>query len=122
MPLREVVTIEPCEHGRYDKHRVFGYEEIVRCLGGRILTNPQALRTLLFDVCEECEGRGVVDWGIDEDYPEHVDCPTCGGSGRTPKDGVWRVEHSKWARPELHEATGEFVFVIPASMLEGESE
>jgi hypothetical protein len=123
MPLREVVTIEPCEHGRYDRHRVFGYEEIVRCPGGRILTDPQALQTLLYDECGECGGTGWVKDDPECDDPDASlgGCPKCwtggvGGSGRTPKDGVEPLDMATNGIAE----DGEPGFWFPASMLDPE--
>jgi hypothetical protein len=66
------------------------------CPGGRVLSDAEALTALLFDECENyaphancnysaacikgmlhCNKCGFIEL-----------CPTCGGSGQTPKDGV----------------------------------
>jgi hypothetical protein len=67
MPLREVVTIELCDHRRRDSHLLPSSDPNLspteRCPGGRILSDAEALRALLFD-----------------------------GDGVTPREGVERLE------------------------------
>jgi hypothetical protein len=112
---------EACKHGRYDGH-LGGPGP---CPGGRILTNPEALGTLLFDVCGECKSspvKGRVWRSINTPMDAHYyPCPVCGGSGRVPKDGVL-IGRSWLHHRESNPADfGEWV-AFPASMLEGESE
>jgi len=174
---------EACKHGRWDEEHLMdepdseGYRQ--NCPGGRILSDAEALRALLFETCGECDGRaetfkplgtmahneasphyltpaegfwkgerlppGRYRVGDDQDvwiefdllgegdvltnavYLPEVEhwpfgqtplrimwtCPTCGGSGQTPKDGV-RVD------PMAKDPNGPFV-IVPASMLEGDN-
>jgi len=163
---------EPCEHGVYYEHHPRGPVN-PPCPGGRVLSDAEALRRLLFETCGECDGRAetfkplgtmahneasphyltpaegfwtgerlpsgryrvgsdtwiefelmgedaltnavylpeVEDWPFDE-VPLHImwTCPSCGGSGQTPKDGVAVVVG--YDVPDQ--------VIIPLSMLEGD--
>lgn len=111
---------EPCDHGRYEEHPTVaqsgaGGTYITHvplaspCPGGRTLTDAEALSLLLTDVCDCTVARmvdGVIPTG---EQPADPDCPSCGGSGRIPRDRVEeRINHN-----------GEPTLVIPMSMLEG---
>jgi hypothetical protein len=99
-------TLDNCEHGRWepDGHwvgcaHIYGSQHLncpegptPWCPGGRVLSDTEALRALLFDVCGECGGEGEVTcdcYAPPLDHPQS--CPACGGSGRTPKEGVERL-------------------------------
>jgi len=114
---------EACKHGRWDQHDVESEDELFAkaepCPGGRILSNGEVLRRLLYDVCETCGGAGEGDMRDRSQRP--VDCPACGGSGRTPKNGVLRFAGNLGTDGVLV-VTDEPIVVIPASMLEGESD
>jgi hypothetical protein len=111
---------EPCEHGRYERHTWADLESglegslTIPCPGGRVLSDAEALRARLFETCGECDGSGeeMADSGSELGIPGGMVaiglCPSCGGSGETPKGGV-------------HEAFGwpEGSYVVSASLLEG---
>ncbi len=80
--------------------------------GYRPVTDAEALRTLLFDVCDNCHGD-----------PHKIDrwtCHVCRGSGWTPKDGVNRSVWPKFLQPSGVEQVPSIVF--PASMLDPEGD
>jgi hypothetical protein len=110
---------EPCPHGRWEKHPDGSNLGWWYCPGGRILTDAEALRTLLYDECEKCKD-GWVRPASELDDPLYVErCPACAGSGRTPKDGVYVHDDPESVR---NGEAGVFIYAyFLASMLEGES-
>jgi hypothetical protein len=138
---------EPCEHGRYERHVVAGEGgpgvTIEVCPGGRILSDAEALRAFLFETCGECGGAGRVWDGISSavanrgDDHHTVVCPTCGGSGQTPKDEVveriadavqaWWLSGTDdpdlrewWGTQDAQETASTLAEVVLAAMLEGD--
>ena len=80
MPLREVVTIELCEHGYQDVCFKNQPLHAPLCPGGRILTDPEALRALLFDADEPKAGvqgawiqNGLSPCAYPTDDPDEID-------------------------------------------------
>ena len=117
--FRCLMLREPCPHGRYERHYLDSMTELVgeACPGGRTLSDAEALERVLYEECGTCGGTGEKDDSCPT--PDggscgyKVRCPVCGGSGRTPKDGVQKDWiGSTWG--------GGWTYVIPASMLEGD--
>jgi hypothetical protein len=91
---------EACKHGVWYEHLTRDLPTAVSnegwCPGGRILTDAEALRTLLFDVCaNSAEHPGCRYLAACINGMLHCNkcglieqCFPCGGSGRVPKDGV----------------------------------